>query len=52
MEGGGRFIIPWGRWHPAPRKDCLESLKSKEEGGTGLAAAFWDWCDDQSKDYV
>ncbi|KAK4501406.1 hypothetical protein PRZ48_007215 [Zasmidium cellare] len=52
IEDGARFIIPWGRWHPSPRKDCLESLKSKKEGGTGLAADFWDWCEEQTKSYV
>jgi len=40
-EDGGRCAIPWGRWHTSPRKEILESLKTKEEGGTGLAAEFW-----------
>ncbi|TVY19487.1 putative oxidoreductase [Lachnellula arida] len=48
---GGRYAIPWGRWHPSPKKDILESLKAKTEGGTGLAAEFWQWCEEQSKDY-
>ncbi|KIW03650.1 uncharacterized protein PV09_04973 [Verruconis gallopava] len=30
VEDGGRFAIPWGRWHPDPRKDVLESLKGKD----------------------
>lgn len=51
-EDGGRFALPWGRWHPSPRKDILQSLKTKEEGGTGLAAKFWDWCEEHSKDYA
>ncbi|KAK9238845.1 hypothetical protein V1525DRAFT_82374 [Lipomyces kononenkoae] len=51
-EDGGRTAIPWGRWHPAPRKDILESLKTKEEGGTGLAAEFWGWCEEQTKGYA
>ncbi|TVY32446.1 putative oxidoreductase [Lachnellula subtilissima] len=49
---GGRFALPWGRWHPSPRKDILESLKAKSEGGTGIAAEFWHWCEEQSKGYV
>lgn len=52
VEDGGRFVIPWGRWHPDPRKDCLESLKSKDDGGSGLAADFWEWCDEQTKQYA
>ncbi len=51
-EDGGKFAIPWGRWHPSPRQDILESLKSKEEGGTGLAAEFWDWCERETKAYA
>lgn len=52
MEDGGKNAIPWGRWHPSPRLDILESLKSKEEGGTGLAAEFWDWCEEQTKPFA
>jgi NAD(P)-dependent dehydrogenase (short-subunit alcohol dehydrogenase family) len=51
-EDGGRYAIPWGRWHPEPKKDILEGLKTKAEGGTGLAAEFWDWCDEQTKEYA
>jgi hypothetical protein len=51
-EDGGKNAMPWGRWHPDPRKDILESLKTKEEGGTGLAAGFWEWCEEQTKEYA
>jgi NAD(P)-dependent dehydrogenase (short-subunit alcohol dehydrogenase family) len=49
LNDGGRYGIPWGKWHPAPRKDILQSLKPKEEGGTGVAAQFWEWCDKQTE---
>jgi NAD(P)-dependent dehydrogenase (short-subunit alcohol dehydrogenase family) len=52
LEDGGRYGIPWGRWHPSPRKDLLQSLKSKDEGGTGVAAEFWEWCDEQTRQFV
>ncbi|KAF4335513.1 light induced alcohol dehydrogenase Bli-4 [Fusarium beomiforme] len=52
LEDGGRYGIPWGRWHPSPRKDLVESLKPKEDGGSGIAADFWDWCDRETKKYV
>ncbi|KAF4341839.1 light induced alcohol dehydrogenase Bli-4 [Fusarium beomiforme] len=45
IEDGGRFILPWGRFHPSPRADLLENLKSKEQGGTGTAAEFAEYCD-------
>ncbi|CZR68690.1 related to light induced alcohol dehydrogenase Bli-4 [Phialocephala subalpina] len=51
LEDGGRMAIPWGRWHPDPRKDILESLKGEKEGGTGLAAEFWGWCEKETKEY-
>jgi NAD(P)-dependent dehydrogenase (short-subunit alcohol dehydrogenase family) len=51
-EDGGRFAIPWGRWHPAPKKDILQSLKTREEGGTGLAAEFWSWCEKHTAEYA
>jgi NAD(P)-dependent dehydrogenase (short-subunit alcohol dehydrogenase family) len=52
MEDGGRFATAWGRWHPMPNKDILKSLKMKEEAGTGVAAKFWDWCEEQTKEYA
>ncbi|KAF4630334.1 hypothetical protein G7Y89_g7798 [Cudoniella acicularis] len=51
-EDGGRFAIPWGRWHPSPRADIIQSLKTKEEGGTGLAAEFWGWCEERTKEFA
>ncbi|KAF4956081.1 hypothetical protein FGADI_4106 [Fusarium gaditjirri] len=45
IEDGGRFILPWGRFHPNPRADLLENLRSKEQGGTGTAAEFAEYCD-------
>ncbi|KAI9712654.1 MAG: hypothetical protein M1820_001275 [Bogoriella megaspora] len=51
-EDGGRVIIPWGRWHPSPRADILASLRTKEEGGTGLGLEFWEWCEEHTKEYA
>lgn len=52
-QDGGKFGVPWGgRWHPNPRNDILQSLKSKDEGGTGGAAEFWDWCEKQTKPFA
>ena len=52
LEDGGRYVIPFGRWHPCPRKDILLSLKESKDGGTGRAAEFWDWCEEQVEPYV
>ena len=42
-QKNGSYFIPWGREF-TPRPDLLNAMKSKEEGGTGIAAALWDWC--------
>lgn len=43
LEENGSYVIPWGRLF-VPRQDLLLAMKSLEEGGSGVAAAFWDWC--------
>lgn len=52
VQDGGRFTIPWGRWHPGHRDDLLQSLKPKEEGGSGIAADFWSWCEERTNDFI
>lgn len=52
VEDGGRYIIPWGRWQRYPRKDILDGLKSKEEGGTGEGGEFWKWCEERVRQFL
>ncbi|EKV06597.1 Steroid dehydrogenase, putative [Penicillium digitatum PHI26] len=47
LDDGGKYILPWGRIHPCPREDLLRAMKGKEKGGTGVAAAFVQYCDNQ-----
>ncbi|RAO73527.1 uncharacterized protein BHQ10_009539 [Talaromyces amestolkiae] len=49
-EQTGSYIIPWGRIS-VPRKDLLEAMRSREEGGSGIAAAFWSWCETETAKY-
>ncbi|PQE19176.1 short-chain dehydrogenase protein [Rutstroemia sp. NJR-2017a BBW] len=51
MDHNGAYVVPWGRLHPAPREDLLQSLKSVEEGGTGRAQEFRKWCEDLTSKY-
>ena len=51
IEDSGRYIIPWGRWHFAPREDISAALKSKEEGGTGRSKQFLEWCEEKIRPY-
>jgi hypothetical protein len=50
----GRYIIPWGRFFVMKRKDILEALKPKENGGeyARRAGEFWTWCDEQTKKFA
>ncbi|KAI2609925.1 NAD(P)-binding protein [Hypoxylon fragiforme] len=47
----GEWVVPWGRYMDV-RKDMKEATKSKEEGGTGIASAFWDWNEEQIRPYM
>lgn len=47
----GAYIIPWGRLHPYPPQNLIKGLRSLDEGGTGTAASFWQWCEDKSRDF-
>lgn len=51
IKDGGSYAIPWGKWHIQPKKEFLNALKSEEEGGTGEALLFWNWCDEQTRQY-
>ena len=51
MESNGDYVIPWGRVHPSPRKDLLDALKTLDEGGTGQAGKFREWCEKQTAAY-
>ena len=42
---GGKYVLPWGRLHPSPRLDLLAAMKSREDGGTGVAASFIGYCE-------
>ena len=51
VKQNGSYIVPWGRLHPSPRKDLLEALRPKNEGGTGQAQEFRMWCEQQVAAY-
>jgi NAD(P)-dependent dehydrogenase (short-subunit alcohol dehydrogenase family) len=51
IRDGGTYVVPWGRIHPNPRPDLVAALASKEDGGTGVAKAFADWCESQTASF-
>ncbi|KAH8590693.1 short-chain dehydrogenase [Bisporella sp. PMI_857] len=51
MGENGAYVIPWGKLHPSPRAELVKCLRGPEEGGTGVAAEFWSWCEEETKKY-
>ena len=51
IQDGGKYVIPWGRPYTNPRPDLLAAMKSKDEGGTGVAASFMAFCEKQTADF-
>lgn len=45
------LVVPWGRILPI-RKDLVAATKTEAEGGTGGAAKFWEWNEEQVKPYL
>ncbi|KAI6082638.1 putative steroid dehydrogenase [Hypoxylon rubiginosum] len=41
----GRYAMCDGRWHPGQREDVVLALRSVEEGGSGRAREYFDWCE-------
>ncbi|KAI0847007.1 hypothetical protein F5Y00DRAFT_271474 [Daldinia vernicosa] len=48
----GRYAICDGRWHPGQRKDLLLALRGEEEGGSGRAREYFEWCEDKVKEFM
>ncbi|KAI8624309.1 hypothetical protein F5Y19DRAFT_455272 [Xylariaceae sp. FL1651] len=47
----GDYIIPWGMVSKHLRDDLLEAMKLQEEGGSGRASEFWNYCDEATSKY-
>ncbi|KAM7215300.1 putative estradiol 17 beta-dehydrogenase [Rhypophila decipiens] len=45
------WVIPWGRLAPV-RADLPKAVIPEEEGGNGNARLFWEWNEEQVKDYL
>jgi retinol dehydrogenase 12 len=51
IKDNGAYIAPWGQVGQV-RADIAAGLKTKEEGGSGAAAKFWDWSVKETKQYL
>lgn len=50
-EKNGCYVVPWGRITDGLRKDLVDATKLVEDGGTGKAVEFWDWCVEMTKEF-
>ena len=51
-SSNGCYVIPWGRAPGPLRKDLVAGIKTKEEGGTGMAKKFWEYCEKETTAFV
>lgn len=52
LQESGCYVIPWGRIHSELRKDLVEASKTEEDGGSGRAKEFWEFCDEKTREFV
>ncbi|KAI1825511.1 short-chain dehydrogenase [Xylaria intraflava] len=50
-ETNGCYVMPWGRISTSLRSDLLEASKLPEDGGSGKASEFWDFCVQRTSEY-
>ncbi|KAL2836233.1 hypothetical protein BJX68DRAFT_250946 [Aspergillus pseudodeflectus] len=51
LANNGCYVIPWGRIHQGVATNLLNAIKVIEDGGTGRAKEFWEFCEERVKDY-
>jgi NAD(P)-dependent dehydrogenase (short-subunit alcohol dehydrogenase family) len=51
LANNGAYVIPWGRIHQEVAPNLVTAMTLNEEGGSGLAKEFWEFCDEKTKDY-
>ncbi|KAM0443753.1 hypothetical protein ACHAO4_010434 [Trichoderma viride] len=51
IEKSGTFVAPWGKlWNVS--KEMIDGTKPESQGGTGIAASFWEWTEAQIERYI
>lgn len=51
LENNGCHVVPWGKIGGELREDLKEALKTKEDGGSGRAKEFWEFCEEKTQQY-
>ncbi|KAL3459218.1 hypothetical protein BJX64DRAFT_291469 [Aspergillus heterothallicus] len=52
VNNNGCYVIPWGRVHTNVKDDLKSAIKTVEDGGTGRASEFWEFCEGRVKEYL
>lgn len=47
----GAWLMPWGQIGTL-RSDIAEAGKSKDESGSGISNEFWEWSEEQVREYL
>ena len=50
-ESNGSYIIPWARVGKLTTK-LQEAINSKDQGGSGAASKYYDWCEHEVEKYL
>ena len=51
VETNGCYVIPWGRISTSLREDLQNATLDREDGGTGIASEFWEFCEESTEAY-
>jgi hypothetical protein len=51
LQNNGCYVIPFGRIHHNVAERLLTAMKVEENGGTGKAKEFWEFCENKVSDY-
>ncbi|KAJ6021979.1 NAD(P)-binding protein [Penicillium herquei] len=46
------YVIPWGRIHPGVADNLRHAIDRTEDGGSGRAKEFWEFCEKATREYA
>ncbi|KAJ5735606.1 NAD(P)-binding protein [Penicillium malachiteum] len=46
------YVIPWGRIHPGVADNLRHAIDRSEDGGSGRAKEFWEFCEKATREYA
>ncbi|KAI0199682.1 NAD(P)-binding protein [Astrocystis sublimbata] len=52
LTENGSYIVPWGRLSTQLRSDLVEATKPRDDGGSGRAMEFWEFCVEKTATYM